>query len=109
MPRKKVVASKRVPTPKNGTVLEYTLQNGKTIKAVVADGKPCCSMCERALPKQKALSAQEVARLEARQAKLIQRLLQEQEHILDMTNKTRKKLGKDPLTLDEVTAELAMG
>jgi hypothetical protein len=110
MPRKKKpVAAKRAPTPKNGAVQEYTLPSGTTIKAVIADGKPCCPTCDRPLPKQKMLSANEVATLEARSQKLTERLFAEQTHILSMVNKTRKKLGKDPLTLDEVAAELTMG
>ena len=100
MPRKKPVA-KRAPTPKDGSVQEYTLQSGDTIKAVIADGKPCCPTCDRPLPKQKMLSAQEVARLEARSQKLQERLFAEQTHVLQMVNKTRQKLGKDPITLDE--------
>lgn len=110
MPRKKKpVASKRVSAPKNGSVQEYTLQNGTTIEAVIADGKPCCPTCDRPLPKQRMLSANDRATLEARQLKLTERLFAEQSHILSMVNKTRKKLGKDPLTLDEVAAQLTMG
>lgn len=101
--KKKPVAKRRKPAPpKDGSVVEYTLKDGETtINAVIADGKPCCPTCDRPLPKQKMLSAQEVARLQARQQGLRDRLFAEQQHILQMVNKTRKKLGQEPLTLDE--------
>lgn len=108
MPRAKKPAAKAAPPSKEGTVVQYVLQGGEEIDAVIdADGKPCCPTCDRRLPKQKMLSPKEVATYEAREAKLKARLLEEHRHILGMANKTRAKLGKDPITLDEVLQEAA--
>ena len=100
MPRKKAPAH-----------IDYVLPSGAVIQALKAkDPKTkrdmvVCPTCERRLPRQKAPTAAERQRYEKRIATLQKRLQEDQAHIVQMLNKTRKKLGQAPLTAEEVLAE----
>ena len=100
MPRKKAPAH-----------IDYVLPSGAVIQALKAkDPKTkrdmiVCPTCERRLPKQKVPTAAERARYEKRLATLTRRLQEDQAHIVHMLNKTRKKLGQAPLSVEEALAE----